>query len=159
MSDYYLGWGSGYYAGQAPETTPCARANSGTATIWFESVTFGLDLAYDTPGYGEPVEYLATFHPAGGGPKEEVVLPGSGTVFYGYDLYEYHPVSGYVTGVRAGVHEITATVNGTACKNRLTIAVTVSSGLYGAISWYAEDVEPPVSEFWTNFVNAEEVQS
>lgn len=157
MNNYYLGWGSGYYSGDTPHTSPYSRTNSGLASSWKDEVSFGFDPTYDSPNGGDLVKYTATVYPAGGGPVETKVLSDTSDPTYGYELYRRDPILGTATVIYAGVHKITATVNGVACKNALFTTVTQSDELYGAMSWYAEDEPGQPVNFWSRFVNTEEV--
>lgn len=150
---YYLGWGTAYFLGGPPARTPDLRANSGTASAWRESVQFGVDVRETAPPYGARVDYTSTYYPAGGGPEVVTEYPGYGNAFYWYDMYE--PEAPF--GPLAGVHEITAVVDGEPAGNKLVMVVTATFGSYSAQAWYAEDMTEPVTPLvWERRVQADE---
>lgn len=62
-------------------------------------------------------------------------------------------------GLVAGTLRLSATLDGIACSNTLVLVSIGGGGFpdYGSNAWETELSEPPVSLFWTNFRNAEEV--
>ena len=152
---YFLGWGSPYFSGGHAATTPALRANAGTASTWRANFLFGVDITDGAPDYGTQVDYTVTFYPAGGGAPTIGEYLDYGNVFYGFEVYE----SAQPHDPLIGVFEITALVGGEAAGNKLVLAATPfgEGGGYSAQAWYEEAAEPPVSAFWTRFINSKEV--
>ena len=145
----YLAWGSIYSPGNPPQTSPYLPGNSGLiASTGSDGFTFA-NLSCGVESGSADITIF--FTPVGGerGTRDALtVSPGSPAYF---EAAYYQP----------GMFEIVGESAGEPLPKKLIAVVTGSldGGSYGSLAWYEEDAEPPISEFWTNFRNAEEVQS
>ena len=108
-----------------------------------------------TEGPGDAtVSVQHTYAPAGGAPE------------YLVDTYYLHggntkQVVRAATSERDGVHTFTASVDYVPLPTKLVLVATPDNdpgnNMYGAAAWYEEAAEPPVSVFWTRFINSKEV--
>lgn len=149
---YYLGWGSPYYEGGPPSTTPTLRENSGVFSIWNDDFALGIDVSSVTLAPGQQVVYTFEYEPADTGPIVTAVH-ADGAVF----LWSGGPYS--VGEAMYGIHTITATIDDAPTQNKLVLTVVPAGELpaeYGVASWYAEDV-PFNAQFWMRFINSKEV--
>lgn len=149
---YYLGWGSPYYEGGVPATTPTLRENSGVSSIWYDAFALGIDVSSGALALGQQVVYTFEYEPADAGPTVTAVYT-DGAIFW----WAEGPYS--ASEAMYGIHTITATVDGVPTQNKLVLTVVPVGGesaAYGAASWYAEDT-PFSPQFWTRFINSKEV--
>ena len=145
-----IAWGSPYYEGGTPGRapfTPGAQGSIANARLTSDSFTFGLTEA-------------ATVSVA------HMYAPTSGAPEYLVDTYYLHPgntsVMVYAGDLeRDGLHTFTASIGSEELQTKLVLAVTPDAkpgdNWYGAVAWYEEAAEPPVSVFWTRFINSKEV--
>lgn len=148
-----IAWGSPYYAGGNPQTTPfVAGAQGSISFVPFVHDGFTMGLT-EGPGYAT-VSVQHTYAPAGGAPE------------YLVDTYYLHSgntqqVVYAATSERDGIHTLTASIGYAPLPVKLVLAVTPDAdpgnNWYGAAAWYEEAAEPPVSVFWTRFINSKEV--
>ena len=148
-----IAWGTPYYAGGTPGKAPFVPGTQGVrprALFIYEGFAFGLVAA---PGYAV-ASVAHTYAPADGSPEYLVAtyyLSASHT-FEVIDLGEAE---------RDGVHTFTASVDYVPLPTRLVLVATPDNDpgndWYGAAAWHEETAEPPVSVFWTRFINSKEV--
>lgn len=151
-----IAWGSPYYDGGTPGRAPFTPGAQGTSPyIDFAAFTFTLGLTED-PGYGG-LSVTHTYAPTDGAPEYAV-----GT----YVLSSFLGATKDITvgpSEQDGLHTFTASDGYSALPTKLILAVSPtsppypSSPGYGAVAWYEEAAEPPVSVFWTRFINSKEV--
>ena len=148
-----IAWGTPYFAGGPPGRapfTPGAQGSIANADLISQSFTFGLT---EAPGYAT-VSVAHTYAPAGGAPEYLVDT---------YYLYTGETSKSISVGSlqRSGIHTLTASVGHEQLPTKLVLAVTPDNdpgnNYYGAAAWYEEAAEPPVSAFWTRFINSKEV--
>lgn len=148
-----IAWGTPYFEGGTPGRAPFTPGAQGSlvyAILIYDSFTFGLT---EAPGYAT-VSVAHTYAPAGGAPE------------YLVDTYYLHSgntqqVVYAATSERDGIHTLTASIGYAPLPVKLILAVTPDSNpindWYGAAAWYEKAAEPPVSAFWTRFINSKEV--
>ena len=146
-----IAWGTPYFAGGPPGIapfTPGAQGSIADADFMSQSFTFGLT---EDPGYATVAHMYA---PTSGAPEYlvDTYYLNSGNTFvvvYAGDLE------------RDGLHTFTASSGYEELQTKLVLAVTPDAdpgdNWYGAVAWYEEAAEPPVSVFWTRFINSKEV--
>lgn len=148
-----IAWGSPYYAGGNPQTTPFVAGAQGSISFvpfTHEGFAFGLVAA---PVYAA-ASVAHTYAPADGSPEYLVAT---------YYLSASHTFEVIELGQaeRDGVHTFTASVDYVPLPTRLVLVATPDNdpgnNMYGAAAWYEEAAEPPVSAFWTRFINSKEV--
>ena len=148
-----IAWGTPYYEGGTPGRAPFTPGAQGSLVyvplIHF-SFTFGLT---EAPGYAT-VSVAHMYAPTSGAPEYLVNT---------YYLNSGHTfVAVYARALeRDGLHTFTASIGYEELQTKLVLAVTPDdnpgNNLYGAAAWYEEAAEPPVSVFWTRFINSKEV--
>lgn len=146
-----MGWGSTYFVGGVPGTTPFLETNEATASsVYGESLNFGPDLTFgDAPANAD---VTVTYTPADAGPVQTFSLSAPG----GQGALSFY--TGWPPDVNAGVYELTFLLDGMPAENKLVLAVAIGIGpTYGNLSWYSELAAPPYSEFWTRYVRTQEV--
>jgi len=148
-----IAWGTTYFEGGTPGRapfTPGAQGSVADASLTSDSFTFGLT---EAPGYAT-VSVARMYAPTSGAPE------------YLVDTYYLHSGNTSVTVYagdleRDGLHTFTASIGYEELQTKLVLAVTPDANpgnnLYGAVAWYEEAAEPPVSVFWTRFINSKEV--
>ena len=147
-----IAWGTPYYAGGTPGKAPFVPGTQGArpSVDLRDSFTFGLT---EAPGYAT-VSVAHMYAPTSGAPE------------YLVDTYYLH--SGNTSVMvhagdleRDGLHTFTASSGYEELQTKLVLAVTPDAkpgdNWYGAVAWYEEAAEPPVSVFWTRFINSKEV--
>lgn len=148
-----IAWGTPYFAGGAPGKAPFTPGAQGSlvyAPLNSFSFTFGRT---EAPGYAT-VRVAHMYAPTSGAPEYLVDT---------YYLYSWNAfVAVYVGDLeRDGLHTFTASSGYEELQTKLVLAVTPDSNpgnnWYGAVAWYEEAAEPPVSVFWTRFINSKEV--
>lgn len=148
-----IAWGTPYYDGGQPGTSPFLAGASGHIALIpliYESFAFGLTSG---PGYST-VSVDHTYAPSDGAPEYHIDT---------YYLYTGNTSKSISVGSlqRSGIHTLTASVGYEQLPTKLVLAVTPDSDpmndYYGAAAWYEEAAEPPVSAFWTRFINSKEV--
>ena len=145
-----IAWGTPYYAGLTPGKAPFVPGTQGArpnADVIYDSFVFGLT---ENPGYAVAT-VVRTFAPASGGPEYVVgtYYLSAGAISKGFGLG---------SSERNGLHTMTAYVAYQPLPVKLVLAVaTDGGGMYGSEAWYEEAAEPPVSVFWTRFINSKEV--
>lgn len=148
-----IAWGSPYFAGGNPLTTPFVAGAQGVqpnALFIYGRFAFGLVAA---PG-SAVVSVAHTYAPADGSPEYLVAT---------YYLSASHTFEAISLGQaeRDGVHTFTASVDYVPLPTKLVLVATPDDNpgndWYGAAAWYEEAAEPPVSVFWTRFINSKEV--
>ena len=148
-----IAWGTPYYAGGTPGKAPFVPGAQGArqnAAFIYDSFFFGLT---ESPGYAVAT-VVHTFAPASGGPEYVVgtYYLSAGAISKGFGLG---------SSERNGLHTMTAYVAYQPLPTRLVLAATPDNNpgndWYGAAAWYEETAEPPVSVFWTRFINSKEV--
>lgn len=150
-----IAWGTPYYVGGQPGTSPFSPGNEGSVSfISFIQETFRIGLVGGVSDWVVTVEHSYT--PAGGG---DAVLIGAFDLGVGTvngSNYGVNVPSGY----RDGIHKFTAVENGVTLPTVLLLAVTPHADpareYYGGAAWYEQIIEP-VTQFWTRFVNTREV--
>lgn len=150
-----IAWGTPYYVGGQPGTSPYTAGNAGSAVdVAFIYESFSLGLVGGLSDGVVTVEH--TYAPAGGG--GEILID----VFYLDAGVDYSPAYAVntVAGNRDGIHKFTAIEGGVTLPTVLLLALTPdgnpSDDYYGAAAWYEQTIEP-VAQFWTRFVNTREV--
>lgn len=148
-----IAWGSPYFAGGPPGRapfTPGAQGSIANAGLIYQSFTFGLT---EAPGYAT-VSVAHMYAPTSGAPE------------YLVDTYYLHSRNTSVPVrvgdlERDGLHTFTASSGYEELQTKLVLSVTPDANpgdnWYGAVAWYEEAAEPPVSVFWTRFINSKEV--
>ena len=148
-----IAWGTPYFAGGPPGRapfTPGAQGSIANADLISQSFTFG---PTEAPGYAT-VSVAHMYAPTSGAPEYLVDtyylnLGNTLVAVYAGDLE------------RDGLHTFTASVGYVPLPTKLVLAVTPDANpgdnWYGAVAWYEEAAEPPVSVFWTRFINSKEV--
>ena len=148
-----IAWGTPYYEGGTPGRapfTPGAQGSLVNAIFIYDSFTFGLA---EAPGYAT-VSVAHMYAPTSGAPEYLV-----GT----YYLHSRNTSVPVRVGdlERDGLHTFTASSGYEELQTKLVLAVTPDANpgnnWYGAVAWYEEAAEPPVSVFWTRFINSKEV--
>lgn len=148
-----IAWGTPYYEGGTPGRapfTPGAQGSVADASLIYDSFTFGLT---EAPGYAT-VSVAHMYAPTSGAPEY---------------LVDTHYLHSWNTSVlvrvggleRDGLHTFTASSGYEELQTKLVLAVTPDANpgnnWYGDVAWYEEAAEPPVSVFWTRFINSKEV--
>lgn len=151
-----IAWGTPYFEGGTPGRAPFTPGAQGTSPyVDFSALTFTLGLT-EAPGYGG-LSVTHTYAPTDGAPEYAV-----GT----YVLNSFlGPTKNITVGPseQDGLHTFTASDGYSALPIKLVLSVAPasppyqSSPGYGAVAWYEEAAEPPVSVFWTRFINSKEV--
>lgn len=148
-----IAWGTPYFAGGPPGRapfTPGAQGSIANADLISQSFTFGL-----TEAPGDATVSVAHMY-----------APTSGAPEYLVDTYYLNSGNTFVTlfvgdNERDGLHAFTASYGYVPSPTKLVLAVTPDANpgnnWYGAVAWYEEAAEPPVSVFWTRFINSKEV--
>lgn len=148
-----IAWGTPYFAGGPPggaPFTPGAQGSIANADLIGQSFTFGLT---EAPGYAT-VSVAHMYAPTSGAPE---YLVGTYYLNSGNTL-----VAVYARNLeRDGLHTFTASSGYEELQTKLVLAVTPDNNPfnndYGAAAWYEETADPPVSVFWTRFINSKEV--
>ena len=150
-----IAWGTPFFEGGTPATTPFTPGAQGSiakADLISQSFTFGLT---EAPGYAT-VSVAHMYAPTSGAPE------------YLVDTYYLNSGNTSVL-VRVGdlegdgLHTFTASDEYSALPTKLVLSVAPPSPPsppypgYGDVAWYEEAAEPPVSVFWTRFINSKEV--
>lgn len=151
-----IAWGTPAYEGGQPQIDPFISGHQGSVAflpLIYERFYFGL-----VGGVADGLVTVEhTYAPAGGGDEYtvETIYLDTGEVYgpsYGM------PVA---AGQDDGIHRLTASVDGAPLPTVLVVATTPDgdpgNDWYGAAAWYEEAAEPPVSVFWTRFINSKEV--
>lgn len=141
-----IAWGTPYYTGGPPGTSPFvagahgAMPNTGT----YDSFTFGLT---SPPGY-DTVTVTHTYAPSDGGPEVYVDTYYLG---YGNDSVSIRPYPNV-----NGIHKFTPAVAYEPLPVTLELALnfSASGGYYGSAAWYERALAAPA--FWTMFIASEE---
>ena len=148
-----IAWGTPYFAGGPPGRapfTPGAQGSIANADLIGQSFTFGLT---EAPGYAT-VSVAHMYAPTSGAPEYLVDT---------YYLDLGHTFVAVYAGdlERDGLHTFTASSGYEELQTKLVLAVTPDANpgnnWYGAVAWHEEAAEPPVSVFWTRFINSKEV--
>ena len=149
-----IAWGTPYFEGGTPGKvpfTPGAQGSIANANLDSQSFTFGLT---EAPGHAT-VSVAHMYAPASGAPEYLVDTYYSSS--WNPVVAEVRP--GYLE--RDGLHTFTASSGDEELQTKLVLAVTPDAipgdNRYGAVAWYEEAAEPPVSVFWTRFINSKEV--
>lgn len=150
-----IAWGTPYYVGGQPGTSPYTAGNAGSAVgVAFIYESFSLGLVGGLSDGVVTVEHSYT--PAGGGDAVVIGAFDLGTGTVNGPNYGVNVPSGY----RDGIHKFTAVENGVTLPTVLLLAVTPDANpghdYYGGAAWYEQIIEP-VTQFWTRFVNTREV--
>ena len=151
-----IAWGTPYDKGGQPETSPFLAGASGSIAripLIYEGFAFGL-----VGGLADGLVAVEhTYAPAAGGPEYlvETLYLDSGAEYGAEAQLRAN------AGERDGIHKLTATVDFVPLPTKLVLAITPDNDpmddYYGAAAWYEEAAEPPVSAFWTRFINSKEV--
>ena len=143
MTAPLIGWGTVNGSG-LPKDATYLSTNEGMVPDFFldDYLFVGVDGA--APG---AVAYTLVFQPALGGDPTEITQPDEGGGVLGIQFSVFDP----------GIMTITAVVDGMAAENELVGTITSTGGAYGTFSWFSQPATPPVSKFWTRFVNTREV--
>ena len=148
-----IAWGTPYFAGGPPGRapfTPGAQGSIANADLISDSFTFGLT---EAPVYAT----VSVAH---------MYAPTSGAPGYLVDTYYLNSRNTFVAVYagdleRDGLHTFTASSGYEELQTKLVLVVTPDANpgnnWYGAAAWYEEAAEPPVSVFWTRFINSKEV--
>ena len=149
-----IAWGTPYYVGGQPGTSPYTAGNAGSvADVAFIYESFSLGLVGGVSEGTVTVEHK--YAPSGGGEILVDVFNLDAGISYSPD----RAVS-IATGNRDGIHKFTAIEGGVTLPTVLLLALTPdgnpSDDYYGAAAWYEQTTEP-VAQFWTRFVNTREV--
>lgn len=152
LTDALMGWGTPYFAGGEPAGDPVSQDSAGTASYmpgsnWmFGAATLG--------GHTGAVQFLMTCTPVDGSPVLTRTFTDNPVLA---DIF-FHSGESWFDPVIYGVYEITGTVGGVPFANQLVCTLTAPEwGGYGTVVYYAEGMAPPVSEFWTDFLQTREV--
>ena len=148
-----IAWGTPYFEGGTPGTvpfTPGAQGSIANANLNSQSFTFGLT---EAPG-DATVSVAHMYAPTSGAPEYLV-----DTYYLNSGNTSVTVYAGYLA--RDGLHTFTASIGYEELQTKLVLAVTPDdnpgNNMYGAAAWYEEAAEPPVSVFWTRFINSKEV--
>ena len=145
-----IAWGSPYSEGGTPGRAPFTPGAQGSLA----------NAAFDLEGFAFGPTEAATVSVA------HMYAPTSGAPEYLVDTYYLHSGNTSVTVYagdleRDGLHTFTASIGYEELQTKLVLAVTPDdnpgNNWYGAVAWYEEAAEPPVSVFWTRFINSKEV--
>lgn len=148
-----IAWGAPYFEGGTPGRapfTPGAQGSIANENLNSQSFTFGLT---EAPGYAT-VSVAHMYAPTSGAPEYLIDT---------YYLYAGKTSKSISVGSlqRSGIHTLTASVGYEQLPTKLVLAITPDNDprddYYGAAAWYEEAAEPPVSVFWTRFINSKEV--
>ena len=155
-----IAWGTSGYGGGGPPTSPFISGNQGSAAL----AAFIYDLFYFglVGGVSDGIVTVNhTYAPAGGGDEYTVrTIYLAASEVYGPPYWPSNDIL-VASGQDNGIHRLTASVDGAPLPTVLVLATTPDgnpyNNWYGAAAWYEEAAEPPVSVFWTRFINSKEV--
>lgn len=148
-----LGWGSSYYVGGSPATTPILASHQGSLSYLSGNWLLGVDQSASALPPGAVVVIDLLFTPADASPALMRQFTGAEV---NEDIF-FHQNNEWFNPPLYGVYEFTGTCNGVPFLNKLVCTATPEQWGYGLVVYYAEDLEPVAGLFWTAFSKTKEV--